>query len=209
MKHAKKRPVERPCSSRWRRDRQYKMHTRWRRARSLCLPGEQGRKRTHSHCTRSVLREQEESALRRRIRYSRQPRRRQDKLERIRQRVGSLSDGNRSILRKGLSICAGRCLYLRRWISPRNSGKRFGARFPSPSGRVQRHAAGDRGGIHATCSMGSCGCCAPARRGPTCRAGIRRIRRAMTASRSGSARASWTASSPLSRETFTSAASWT
>jgi hypothetical protein len=69
--------------------------------------------------------------------------------------------------------------------------------------------ADDRGRTRATCSTGSCGCCARARRGSTSRDATLRIKRVMTASRSGSARECWTASSPLSHETFTSAASWT
>jgi hypothetical protein len=127
-------------------------------------------------------------------------------LERIRQPAKRVSDRDCSMIQMGLSIGGGRCLYLRRWTLPTSSGRRFGAASQSQSSRGPRHAAGDPGGIRATCSTGSCGSCAPARRGRTCRAGTRHIRRATTASRSGSGRAFWTESSLLSLKIFMSAA---
>ena len=127
-------------------------------------------------------------------------------LERIRQPGEPVSDRDCSIFENPISIGRGRCLYLRRWISPRSSGTRFGAASPSRSGRERRSVEGDRGATLATCSTASCGCCGQERRGQTCRAAIRRTRRVTTASRSGSARVYWTGSWPRSPRTFGSAA---
>ena len=116
----------------------------------------------------------------------------------IRQLRGRVSDRDFCTFRKGLSVRSGRCSYLHRLTSPKSSGRRFEAASPGPSSRGQRLAVGGRGGTRATCSTESYGCCAPELRGPICRAAIRRTRRVTTASRSGSARESWTESSPLS-----------
>jgi hypothetical protein len=128
---------------------------------------------------------------------------------RRRQPVGAVSDRDCSMFKEPISIGRGACLYLRRWISPTSSGRRFAAASPSRSSRGRRSEVGDRGEIRGTCSTGSSGSCGRERRGRTFRGATHRRRRATIASRSGSARVCSTECLPRWPRTFGGAARWT